>query len=244
MALFLDLDNTLFSSVPAYEYAIQQISLFWKKKKHGSAEEFIELYEKYRKKTKTVLAKHTSNRLRLLCFKQLIEEKYGRLNPALGLELDKLYYQYFKEEVKREQKKKKKEFGKLFKILKQISKKQQIVLVTNETLRTQLMKLSFFFPKNIPVKLVASEEVGIEKPESPIFQRALEVSNSISENCMMIGDSLKDDIGGAMRLGIKGIHLTAMFGKNKTLIPKSIENGNYLETDNVISALEYFIREM
>lgn len=243
MPLLLDLDNTLFNSVTAYNYAISKIADTWQKNGHGSKKEFMELYDKHRKKTKSVLAEHTSNRLRLIYFKQLIEEKYGRVKPELGLELDRQYYKFFKESVEREQKKNEKNFKKLFVVLKSISEVDKIVLVTNETLRTQLLKLSFFFPKNIPVKLVTSEEVGIEKPNISIFKRALEVAEANPEDCLMIGDSLKDDIGGATNAGIEGIFLTSMFGKVKTLTKKKLSNKDYFETGNVVAALEYYQRE-
>ena len=240
MPLLLDLDNTLFGSVPAYEYAIARMEEHWENKGHGSREEFRKLYSHARKHYKKVLEHHTSNRLRLLYFKQMIEEKFGKLIPELALDMDRQYFTWFEEAVRIEQEEKKDMFHLLFKYLDEIALHDKIVLVTNETLRTQLLKLSFFLPENLPVKLVTSEEIGIEKPQPYIFRRAMELVDGKPEKCLMIGDNLKDDIGGAMNLGIHAIHLTAMFGQGHELVEKDLDGKRYLEADSIIKAVEYY----
>jgi putative hydrolase of the HAD superfamily len=51
--------------------------------------------------------------------------------------------------------------------------------------------------------LVSSEEAGIEKPASYMFELAMEKLGVKAEDCIMIGDSEEKDIKGAEALGIK-----------------------------------------
>lgn len=53
MALFLDLDNTLLPSKPAYKYALTECAKDWENRKLGG--DFLSLYESARTKVKTNL---------------------------------------------------------------------------------------------------------------------------------------------------------------------------------------------
>jgi putative hydrolase of the HAD superfamily len=50
-----------------------------------------------------------------------------------------------------------------------------------------------------------SSEVGVRKPHPQIFQRALNDLNVAPSRAVFIGDRLVEDIGGAQKVGIKGI---------------------------------------
>ena len=54
--------------------------------------------------------------------------------------------------------------------------------------------------------LVTSEEVGCEKPNKLIFEKALEKINLENDQVIMIGDSELKDIKGAKNLGIRSFH--------------------------------------
>ena len=56
--------------------------------------------------------------------------------------------------------------------------------------------------------LVTSEEAGTEKPGRRIFERVMEKMGHGSEELLMVGDSERRDIEGAMDMGIPGILFT------------------------------------
>lgn len=55
--------------------------------------------------------------------------------------------------------------------------------------------------------VITSEEIGVEKPDSRIFETALEILNCKPEECIMIGDRLTKDIAGANKIGIISVRI-------------------------------------
>ena len=55
--------------------------------------------------------------------------------------------------------------------------------------------------------VIDSGLVGVRKPDTEIYRLALSVMHSASEDSVMIGDSLKNDIIPARQLGLQTIHL-------------------------------------
>lgn len=134
-------------------------------------------------------------------------------------------------------------------LLKTISKKHKLLFCTNENLRTQLIKMNLVFPKLFLYSILSSEEVGKEKPSKEFFYRANELVNGETA-ISMIGDSLKDDVEGALRNGIPAIHLTSVFSKKPELLKeRKIEleinsfkkEYSYLETNDLRTALKSFL---
>lgn len=90
------------------------------------------------------------------------------------------------------------------KFLDYISEKYKIVIVTNGIKEVQIPRI-----QNSPLikyinEVVISEEIGVNKPNPLIFQKALEKIGYIGkkENVIMIGDSQTADIQGAINFGI------------------------------------------
>ena len=54
--------------------------------------------------------------------------------------------------------------------------------------------------------ITISEDVGVKKPDKIIFKHALQKSNSLIENSIMIGDNYNADILGANNIGMKSIY--------------------------------------
>lgn len=234
MALFLDLDNTLLPSKPAYAFAIAECAKDWSERKLGG--DFFSLYESARKKVKNQLVGHSSNRLRLLCFKLMLDavkthsipnhkSRETELKSTNGFQtkdivdvlwMEERYHFHFMTYLKRESKKENYQ-TKLFPKLVALSNKFPIFLTTNETLRTQLLKVSSFLPEGFRFTLITSEEVGHEKPTTKFFSYVLERSNQNPEDCILLGDNWEDDVMGANRHGIAGIHIPDMWGEGSSV---------------------------
>lgn len=236
--ILLDIDNTLIQSQLAYYYALEQIAEKWKKSYLGDIP-FVNAFELYKKKVKERLPNLPANRSRLFVFKEMAENGFFPFSPENLLDLEKDYFKFFKKEIKSQVKRHEEEYENLFRLLKEHSKLREILFLSNESLRTQLLKLSWFLPNNIPFRLLTSEEIGIEKPSPIIYQKALSILGIKPEEAVMIGDSLIDDVEGAKRSGIRAIHLVTIFGENKSVVHEKL---GYEEFYNINYCLELLLK--
>ncbi|PJZ71016.1 hydrolase [Leptospira perolatii] len=246
MALLLDFDNTLFDSIKIYEDSLRKMEKEAPKYGFRSVKEFQKLYQDSRAEVKSELKGVPTNRLRLLYFKKMVEKSSGSCNPKKILDLDQAYFRFFLNGIKEWKSQNALSFQKIIQILKEIQNHETIVLLTNENLRTQLLKASVLLPKELGYHLVTSEEIGAEKPSSLMFQRAFSLASSDPENSYMIGDSLEDDIKGALNAGIREvIHIKSIFAKKKTkelsLDRKETAGKNYWEAPCLEAALNYIL---
>ncbi|MCT8333619.1 HAD family hydrolase [Leptospira sp. 85282-16] len=257
MALFLDLDNTLLPSKPAYDFAIGECAKDWMER--GLGDGFFSLYESARKKVKNRLVGHSSNRLRLLCFKLMMDEVKNKTNFKQESDLkhqsvqsgfqtkdisdvlwmEERYHLHFLSYLKSESKKEIYQ-TRLFPKLVEISNQFPVFLTTNETLRTQLLKVSSFLPEFFRFTLITSEEVGFEKPSTEFFSYVLESSKQNPEDCIMLGDNWEDDVQGANRHGIASIHIPKMWGEDADLIKyPSTSKIPIWTASNTVTALDF-----
>ncbi len=242
MALFLDLDNTILPSKEAYEHCLSHLPSVWRDLGLGEESSFLPLYEEARKNVKQRLGKHSSNRLRLLCFKEMVSYIKGgissRDNESI-LHLESKYYEFFSDYLQRE-KSSNTAWEELFSFLIRWTEKEPVFFLTNETLRTQLIKTKSFFPERFRFHLLTSEEAGVEKPKQEYFELGLSLANAKAENSFMIGDSWKDDIEGASRLNIVSVFQKQRFGEKAA--PKLLtKEPPVYESENILSSLEFVL---
>ncbi len=76
---------------------------------------------------------------------------------------------------------------------------------------------------------VFSSEAGVRKPHPAIFRRVLDALAVSPEEAAFVGDRLQDDIGGAQRLGMKGV-LTRQYRQEEG-------EGAAVQPDHVIDRL-------
>ena len=80
-----------------------------------------------------------------------------------------------------------------------------LVIVTNNVVREQRLKLDRGGLAPFVDVLVTSEEFGATKPDPRIIWHALERVNGAPEHAVMFGDSLTTDIEGARRAGVRAV---------------------------------------
>jgi HAD superfamily hydrolase (TIGR01549 family) len=244
MYLFLDLDNTLIPSKKAYDFAIQALSEDWVTLGLGTVQDFQTRYQKAREAIKLQLAEHSSNRLRILCFKNMVEGLRGGITGKeieIILALEQKYYEHFASLLKLEKSRDNHvAWENLFIKLKTIFDTHNACILTNENLRTQLLKISYFFPTDLKWNLITSEEVGVEKPHPKYFEYAFKKTGKKPSECLMIGDNLKDDILGAGKSGISAIHMKSIFGESNKIVELSSDSGIFqFESSNIFSAIDF-----
>lgn len=96
--------------------------------------------------------------------------------------------------------------------LEYLSKKYELVILTNWFKDAQLIRLENFGIKDYFAEVFTSESFKV-KPNKEGFIIAME--DNLPEECIMIGDSLKKDIQGAINAGMKAIYINANLPKEK-----------------------------
>lgn len=85
-----------------------------------------------------------------------------------------------------------------------IAEKYPVGIITNGFVEQQEGKLERF-PEisTVATHVVISEQVGVMKPNAPIFEYAESLSNCSKSDLLMVGDSWTSDIQGALNVGWK-----------------------------------------
>ena len=88
--------------------------------------------------------------------------------------------------------------------------------------------------------VVVSEDVGIAKPHSGIFEHTMKtLGHSCKNDVLMIGDNLRSDIQGGVNFGIDTCWYNPNRKKNESGITPSYEIEHLLQLENILSyALE------
>ena len=79
------------------------------------------------------------------------------------------------------------------------------VVVTNNLIEEQRLKLEHCGPAPVVDHLVTSEEVGFAKPHRGIFDAALRRAGASADEAVMLGDSWEVDVLGARAAGIRAV---------------------------------------
>ncbi|MGJ8743608.1 YjjG family noncanonical pyrimidine nucleotidase [Polaribacter sp.] len=93
-----------------------------------------------------------------------------------------------------------------FDILDYLKGKYKLHIITNgfEEVQSKKMvnsKIYHYFDA-----IITSDSVGVKKPNSKVFEYALEKAKAKKEHSIMIGDNIEADVQGALNIGMKAIH--------------------------------------
>jgi HAD superfamily hydrolase (TIGR01509 family) len=106
-------------------------------------------------------------------------------------------------------------------LISALAARYKIALVTNENVRTQLLKIAAFAPDDRFFSVVVtSEEMGFEKPDLRIFREAASRLALDPRECVMVGDDVESDMIPSRELGMRAIWSTEF------LDPSSIAAGD------------------
>lgn len=81
----------------------------------------------------------------------------------------------------------------------------RVGIVTNNLLEEQRDKLDYCGLASFVDVLIASEDVGVSKPDRGIFDIALDRMGVSAAEAVMVGDSWANDVAGAVNAGIRAI---------------------------------------
>ncbi len=91
-------------------------------------------------------------------------------------------------------------------VLKYLSEKYQLHIISNGFEEVQYIKLQESGIINYFKEIILSEKVGVKKPHPLIFKKALKLTGATQNNSIMIGDDLYADIYGAQRVNMDHIY--------------------------------------
>ena len=217
--IILDLDNTLYSYDLCHSKALNNIILFLQNNYNTKKnyDELKDLYENISKKIKYEVSNTASSHNKSIYFKQLIE--LLNLNYSIVQVLTDMYWKTFFDNMVCF------EGVKDFIVWnKNIGVK--IGILTDYETEYQIQKLENLGLINYIDTIITSEEVGIEKPSSQMFQTILRKMDLRTDEVIMIGDNFDKDIKGAVNINI----LSYWFNNKNINSNKTINNNvKYIE---------------
>ena len=190
-AVIFDMDGTLFDSEAAYRAALGAVDI----DPDGTP------YLVARGEVKGLLgAGNASARNRLLYFKRVLERSGGFSARRLLLLMGE-----YETALERNIRGQWEALGRSA-LMDRLPKGLRLLILTNENTRTQAVKLRAVDPDGKWFSaLVTSEEVGYEKPHPKMFSEATTRLGLAPGECLVVGDSLADDVQPALKLGMRAV---------------------------------------
>jgi putative hydrolase of the HAD superfamily len=204
--IFFDLDHTLWDFDTNSTNTLLEIVEKYELISHGlpSTIEFISCYQSINEKM------WEEYRLGLVDRTTLRNTRFHKALLAFGIDNYDLSLQLGDYYVK-ESPLKKNLFPHALETLTYLKKKYELHIITNGFNEVQFIKLENSLLAPFFTHIITSEAANSKKPESEIFDYALKLAQAKVEDCVMIGDSLAQDIAGARNFGMKQI----FFNPNK-----------------------------
>ena len=138
--------------------------------------------------------------IRLEAFRQTLRE-IGRPNDALASHLNQVYLKHRFEDTKL--------FNDVLPALRALRGKYTLGILSNGNRYPECCGLEGMFQF-----VVFWQEYGVEKPNPRLFQIAIEKAGCPKQQLLHVGDSLQDDVVGAINVGIKCVWLNRKRVKN------------------------------
>lgn len=112
-----------------------------------------------------------------------------------------------------------------------------LIAGTNGQSSTQRKRLKGTGLDQIFDEVIISDEVGVAKPDPRFFKKLFNQSKEITpENTVMIGDSLRSDIQGAINAGITSVWFNPLKLDNQTNIKPDYEVDSYDALEQLLTA--------
>ena len=109
-------------------------------------------------------------------------------------------------------------------VLDYLRTKYRLHIITNGFANVQDKKINNALLSGYFQTITNSELAGVKKPNSIIFDYAVNVAKASKQNSVMIGDCLDADVNGALNAGLDAI----FFNDKKITVPDNIKQINHL----------------
>ncbi len=206
--ILFDIDNTLYDYDRGNEAALRVVCAYCKEH-FGWKEEVTFLRQKQaRKDVEAVIGTNcAASHNRLIRFQRMLEKENLPLEPHVM----NLYHGYWDTLIDTIEPTE--DVTSFFRWAKETHRR--IGIATNMTAYIQYKKLQKLSVLQDVDFMVTSEEVGAEKPDPAFFSYCMGKANCATQECLMIGDSLKGDVLGARNAGLQALWLQAYASENE-----------------------------
>ncbi|MCK4952929.1 HAD family hydrolase [Candidatus Bathyarchaeota archaeon] len=216
-----DGDGTLWDFKKVMRHSLQHVLKELKKTDPQTAiqldiDKMIEIRNRVAKKLRGKIT--NLEEVRLEAFKQTLKD-VGRPNDKLASYLNQVYLKHRFEDIEL--------FNDVLPALETLREKYTLGLLSNGNSYPERCGLEGIFQF-----IVFSQDYGVEKPDPKIFRLALKKSGCSEQEFLHVGDSLENDIMGAVNAGIKCVWVNRQRMKNT--LGFKIE----YETDSLLKLLE------
>ena len=109
-------------------------------------------------------------------------------------------------------------------LLNALNNRFKLHIITNGFEEVQHIKLRESGLTHFFDHIITSEMAGAKKPNPKIFEYALNKTNAVIENSVMIGDDINTDISGALNVNMKAIYYNPNQKKHNLSIWREVEN--------------------
>lgn len=198
--IFFDLDKTLWDFETNSRIALKELYVKYELHLKGipTFEEMLDIYTKINQKLWALYAQNqiSKEELRTQRFKETFEY-FGVYNYQLAYHFGLDYVEISPQ--------KNTLYPHTKETLSYLHNKYQLHIITNGFEEVQYVKLKSSGIINFFKEIITSEKAGAKKPDKAIFEYALETTNALPEQSLMIGDDEEIDVKGALNTNIKAI---------------------------------------
>ncbi|WP_339866423.1 YjjG family noncanonical pyrimidine nucleotidase [uncultured Algoriphagus sp.] len=211
--LFFDLDHTLWDYDRNVQESLSELFLHYKLEELGlsSAQHFIDSF--YAVNFKLWAAYDKGELLK----EELRSTRFPRIFAQAGA-IDAVIPEEFEGDFMHRTSSKPHLFPHTIEILDYLKPKYKLYVITNGFYESQSKKMRSSGLSDYFDIVVTSETTGHKKPDSRIFQYAVEQAGATKESSLMIGDNPISDIKGAYNAGIDQVFFNPL-GKSIDLMP-------------------------
>jgi len=153
-------------------------------------------------------------------FRQTLRD-IGKPDDALATRLTHLFLERRFKDIKL--------FDDAFQVLEVLRKKYTLGILSNGNCYPERCGLGGVF-----TFAVFAENHGVAKPDPKLFQITLRNAGCSEHQLLHVGDSLEEDVEGAIRAGIKSVWLNRKHEKNSSRIRPDFEIASLLELLNIL----------
>lgn len=196
-AVIFDLDDTLYDYKALERAAFECVGELVRERLGVSEEQYEEAFMRARQVTKEKLGETAASHSRMLYFQKTLE--YLDIRPLyLALEMYETYWGFFLDNMAL--------YPGVRELLEALHEKYIRVGVCTDLLaHIQHRKLRRLKMMDDVDCLVTSEEAGVEKPASGIFNLCLEKLRLPAGEVCFVGDNLEKDVKGAIAAGLQAV---------------------------------------
>lgn len=196
-AVLFDLDDTLFDHRRSARAALMDVH-----RAHGRGTTYDDFERAHTRYLEEMHIEVLAGRIGL---EDARRERFRRVFGSLGVELGDRDVELTAAAYRDGYKLARRALAGAAELLEAVRRHARVAIVTNNLLEEQQDKLQYCALAPFVDVLIASEDVGVSKPDPAIFHIALERAGVRAEDAVMVGDSWANDVAGAAGAGIRAV---------------------------------------